>query len=132
MTMHSNDTPKPKPCAIYARTTHENSAEIDRQAEACGLRASELGAEVQFMYVDNGVSGMEISENLEHLLAAARLGAFDYLIVEDQARLSLSMAVLLFIQAELSTQAWKSRWPPNLLGLASQTSPTKDFSRICT
>jgi DNA invertase Pin-like site-specific DNA recombinase len=101
--MHSNDT-RPKPCSIYARTTSMNSAEIDRQVEACTARASDLGAEIQFLYVDNGVlSGMEISENLQHLLATARLGAFDYLIVEDQARFSPSMALRLFIQAELST-----------------------------
>jgi Resolvase, N terminal domain len=106
--MHSNDIPKLR-CAIYARSAREDASEIDRQVGACGLRASELGAEVQFMYLDDGVSGMEISENLEHLLAAARLGAFDYLMVEDHDRFSPLMAPRLFIQARVVDSGRGSR-----------------------
>ena len=100
--MHPND-PSLKNCAIYARSAREDASEIDRQVGACGLRASELGAEVQFLYVDNGVPGTGITENLRDLLAAARIGSFDYVIVEDAAWLSQSTALRLFVQADLST-----------------------------
>jgi DNA invertase Pin-like site-specific DNA recombinase len=104
MKLHSDDTTEHcTPCAIYARTAQENMAEIDRQVEACFLRAAALGAEVQFLFIDNGVSGMVIGEGLEHLLETARVGGFDYVVVADHDRLARSFSVKSFVLAELST-----------------------------
>lgn len=125
---------KPKSCAIYARTERRSTDEIDRQVAACASRASELGAEIQDIYVDDGASGGEIGESLHHLLAAAPVRGLglDYLVVEDEARLSPSMACRLFILAELSTadiivetvsEPFGPREPSKLdLGLHSGTS----------
>lgn len=104
--MHSNDN-KPMSCAIYARTAHESAVEIDRQVQACSSRALEIGAEVHFLWADDGVSGMELSENMRHLLDSSRLGGFEYLIIDDEARLSPSVALRLFIKAELSAAGVK-------------------------
>jgi DNA invertase Pin-like site-specific DNA recombinase len=78
-------------------------AEIDRQVEACFSRANALGAEVQYVFIDNGFSGTQIGGGLQHLLDTARLGGFDYVVVADHDRFARSLSAKLFILAELST-----------------------------
>lgn len=92
-------TPRKRPqrAAIYARQSVAEPEGIARQVEACRQLAESRDYEVAEVYVDDAVSGYRDRGEgtaFARLLADARVGAFDVLIVRKLDRLGRSLAAL--------------------------------------
>lgn len=81
--------------ALYARFSSEElqtSKSTDDQLHLCRRDAAGLGADVVGEYTDEGISGFSMANRpgLQRLLADAKAGRFDVVVVEDLDRLSRS------------------------------------------
>ena len=77
---------------------------LDRQLEACRQHAQGQGWEIMAELAEDerGVSGLSLDRpQLNCLLAMARAGQFDVLVVRDLYRLSRDLGDLLVLQEEL-------------------------------
>ena len=92
--------------AIYARYSSENQREasLEDQERLCRQEADRLGYTVTRVYKDAALSG-QLGEDrrpgLQAMLAAARRGEFDIVIVDDASRLSRDAGDALKIQERL-------------------------------
>ena len=91
--------------ALYARFSSDlqNPASIDDQFRTCRRHAERIGAEVVAEFSDAGISGASAVNRpgLQALLAAARAGRFDVVVVEALDRLSRSLADVAAIHEDL-------------------------------
>lgn len=88
--------------AVYARSAQLDLASIKRQMTACRKYvAARDGIEI-VAYVDNGISGKSIGPNLTQLITDASKDLyFKHVVINDAARISRSLAVLLNVIFEL-------------------------------
>jgi len=75
--------------SIYIRCVNPDKSEFDGQRNRCISYAAQAGHEVVSMYVDYRQSSLDDHQPaLQEMLAAARAGAFDALIIDQLYRLS--------------------------------------------
>lgn len=84
--------PDPVRCAVYVRCASSSQATpypLADQLDACEAHAARQGWETIAVYKDHAVSGLKTSRpSLDALMAQARQGAFEVLLVESLDRLS--------------------------------------------
>ena len=84
--------PDPVRCAVYVRCASPSQATpypLADQWDACEAYAARQGWTTIAVHKDHAVSGLKTSRlSLDSLMAQARQGAFEVLLVEDLARLS--------------------------------------------
>ncbi|MGA0544386.1 recombinase family protein [Brevundimonas sp. VNH65] len=97
--------PDPLRCALYVRCASPSEAAphpLADQCDACEAYAVRQGWKTIAVYKDHAVSGLKTSRpSLDALLAQARRGAFDVLLVEDLSRLSRNVTHLYALLTEL-------------------------------
>ena len=97
--------PDPLRCALYVRCASPYKAAphpLAHQCDACEAHAARQGWETIAVYKDHAVSGLKTSRpSLDALMAQARHGAFEVLLVEDLSRLSRNAAHLHALLVEL-------------------------------
>ena len=99
MTLH-----KSQRAAIYARYSSENQrdASIEDQIEICGRYASAQGWQVVSTFSDRAISGTTSQRpGYQDLLADARRGKFDVIVVEALDRLSRKLSEIARLHDEL-------------------------------
>jgi DNA invertase Pin-like site-specific DNA recombinase len=90
--------------AIYARYSSENQrdASIEDQIEMCRRYAAAQGWQVVAVFNDRAISGTTLERpGYQDLLAAARRGAFDVIVVEALDRLSRKLSEIARLHDEL-------------------------------
>jgi site-specific DNA recombinase len=91
--------------AIYPRYSSENQREesIEDQIEVCRRYAARLGFEVTATFNDRAISGSNNNRpGYQQMLAEARRGSFDAVIVEAVDRLARKLADIAGVHDELS------------------------------
>jgi len=91
--------------AIYARYSSENQRDesIEDQIEVCRRYAARLGFEVTATFNDRAISGSNNNRpRYQQMLAEARRGSFDVVIVEAVDRLARKLADIAGVHDELS------------------------------
>ena len=91
--------------AIYARYSSENQRDesIEDQIEVCRRYAARLGFEVTATFNDRAISGSNNNRpGYQQMLAEARRGSFDVVIVEAVDRLARKLADIAGVHDELS------------------------------
>ena len=91
--------------AIYARYSSENQRDesIEDQIEVCRRYAARLGFEVTATFNDRAISGSNNNRpGYQQMLADARSGSFDVVIVEAIDRLARKLADIAGVHDELS------------------------------
>lgn len=99
--MNAKTAAAPLRAAIYARQSVTDDEGIDRQRELCAKLAEVRGYEIVEVYADNNVSGYKprgAGTDFDRMLADARAGRFDVLIIRKLDRLTRSLADLEALQ----------------------------------
>lgn len=97
--------PDPVRCVIYMRSASASQTTpypLADQWDACEAYAAAQGWETIGIYEDHAASGLKTSRlSLGSLMAQARQGVFEVLLIEDLSRLSRNAAILHALLAEL-------------------------------
>lgn len=101
------DHPVPLRCAIYTRCANVSPATplpMADQRDACEIYAARQGWNAIATYTDRGMGGRRVSrDGLDAMMAQARQGGFDLLVIKDLDRLSRDPLHLQFLLTELNS-----------------------------
>lgn len=94
-------------CALYARFSNEDrqsARSIPDQFGVCAPHGEDRGWTITHTFDDAGISGFAMANRpgLQAMMAAARRGEFDVLLVEDEDRLARNLGHLATIRDELN------------------------------
>ena len=96
-------TPPGSTAAIYARSAMKSDISIEDQLDLCGGYAAQKGWCFKRSYSDNGRSGLGLTgrSGMSDMLAAAKRGEFQVLVITDLDRVARNPADLVMITGRL-------------------------------